>query len=600
MSVFNSILVSTCLFLSSWSYAQNFIDGEVLIKFKKSAASQQNQLQAQAFRAFGVNHQKTLGETGYSIFHIPSPLKTLNAVTELARSEDVEYVQPNYIYHASALPNDPDLGQLWGLKNTGQTISVPTESIDSTYLANNPGTAGLDMNLENAWDLITDCSSAVVAVLDTGIQYNHQDLKDNMWNGGPQYPYHGYDFIDDDNNPMDSNSHGTHVAGTIGAIGNNGLGMAGVCWKVQLMAVRVLGTLGSGSSSAIIGGIDFAIKNKANVINMSLGGSGLGTDAALKQIIQDASDAGIAIIVAAGNSSRDNDTSPLADYPCSFTIPNLVCVAALDQSYDIADFSNYGATKVHVGAPGTNIVSSIPGRFEIFGKDTAGTAWTNSGSHNWEVSLYNNYQYLNYPSGYNSAIPVNTYIAGDAAISRQFNLPLGGDILTLSYYTKYNTPANAGFRTYLNANGSDAFAGTQIGASTGTTDGDYINRSFLANQCLNKACALGFRFEAVSNGNAGEGVSIVGFQFKKLTYTNTNYGIYNGTSMATPHVAGLAAMLFAFNPQYQASDVVESIKNSGVDAPHIAAKTSTGKAVDAFAALKYIKTPSNVQIGIKQ
>ncbi|AGH94504.1 S8 family serine peptidase [Pseudobdellovibrio exovorus] len=600
-SVFNTALVAGILSLSSITQAQNFVDGEVLIKFKKKAATaQSHQLQAQSFRAFGVNHHQTLGNTGYSVFHIPSPLQTLSAISEIERSEDVESVQPNYIYHASALPDDPDLDQLWGLKNSGQTIGIPAESIDALYPTNNPGTSGLDMNLEPAWDLITDCSSTVVAVLDTGIQYNHQDLKDNMWNGGSQYPYHGYDFIDNDNNPIDSNSHGTHVAGTIGAVGNNGLGIAGVCWKVQLMAVRVLNTLGSGSSSAIISGVDFAIQNKANVINMSLGGAGLGSDMAFQQILQDASDAGIAIIVAAGNSSVDNDNSPNADYPCSFTIPNLVCVAALDQSYDIADFSNYGITKVHVGAPGTNVLSSIPGRFEVFGKDTPGTAWTNSTSHNWEIQLYNGYEYLNYPNGYSSVVSPNTYIAGNAAVSRQYNFPPGGDVLTFSYFAKYNTPADAGFRTFINANGVDAFAGTQIAAVTGTTSGEYRNRGFVTSQCLNKTCAVGFRFEAGSNGTSGQGVSLVQAQFKKLTFTNTNYSVYKGTSMASPHVAGLAAMLFAYNPQYLASDVVESIKNSGVDAPHIATKTSTGKAVDAFAALKYIKTPSNVQIGIKQ
>ena len=147
-------------------------------------------------------------------------------------------VQPNYIYHVAAVPNDTQYGQLWAFKNTGQTVNTGT-------FTPNSGTSGDDMNIEPAWDRITDCSSVVVAVLDSGVNYNHEDLAANMWNGGSSLPNHGHDFVDNDDDPMDPNGHGTHLAGVIGAVGNNGTGTVGVCQKASIMAVRVLDAAGN-------------------------------------------------------------------------------------------------------------------------------------------------------------------------------------------------------------------------------------------------------------------------------------------------------------------------------------------------------------------
>ena len=310
-----------------------------------------------------------LNQPGWAQVKVGTGQTVEAALAAYQNDPNVEYVQPNYLYHTTATPNDPQYGQLWAFKNTGQTVLR-----HRTYTTNNPGTTGDDMNIEKAWDHITDCSSVVVAVVDTGVNYNQQDLAGNMWNGGATYPNHGYNFVDNNNDPMDLNGHGTHVAGIIGAVGNNATGTTGVCWKASIMAVRALDATGSGTTANIIQGINFAVTNGAKVINMSLGGGGA-FDRLFSDAIADAQNADVVVVVAAGNDGANNDSGTTPTYPCNFTQPNLVCVAALDQSYALASFSNYGSTSVDVGAPGTNILSTWAGTKTVI-TDNFSTGWT--------------------------------------------------------------------------------------------------------------------------------------------------------------------------------------------------------------------------------
>ena len=201
------ILIILFLIFAKHSYSQEYVPGEVLVKFKKNInTSQKNSkiINVSGTKGKDINNDLTLVKLS-----IGQSVKS--AIDEFAKDDLVEYAEPNYIIKlATTTPNDSLYNNLWGLKNSGQTISSPQ------YTTNNPGTSGLDMNLENAWDVITDCRSKVVAVIDTGINYNQEDLTNNMWIDS-SYPNHGYDFVDTDNDPMDTNGHGTHVAGTIGA-----------------------------------------------------------------------------------------------------------------------------------------------------------------------------------------------------------------------------------------------------------------------------------------------------------------------------------------------------------------------------------------------
>ena len=212
-----------------------FVAAEVLVKFKSNVTAQRQQdtttnLGGRSFAPVGKKLK-------IAKIELQEGSDVIAAIQAYQTDPNVEYAQPNYIYHAAAIPNDASYGQLWGMNNTGQVISNPA------YTANNPGTIGFDIDAESAWDQITDCRSAVVAVLDTGINYTHQDLTGNLWDGsGSGFPNHGFDFIDNDNDPMPTGGgedHGTHVAGTIGATGNNSIGVAGVCWRASIMSVRV-------------------------------------------------------------------------------------------------------------------------------------------------------------------------------------------------------------------------------------------------------------------------------------------------------------------------------------------------------------------------
>jgi len=231
------------------------VEGELLVTFKNnlSQSSVDNLLYG-----MGVSSSQIIGKQNVRLITVANGMSVQQAVNNFAADSNVLHAQPNYRYYATAIPNDPSYNQIWALNNTGQAINKPS------YPINNPGIAGNDMDAEQAWDHITDCSNVVVAVLDAGINYTHEDLVGNMWNGNAN---HGFDFIDNDPMPTDGEIHGTHVAGTIGASSNNGFGISGVCWKSQIMALRVLSSKG-GSTAGIIKAIEFAADNGAHAIEM--------------------------------------------------------------------------------------------------------------------------------------------------------------------------------------------------------------------------------------------------------------------------------------------------------------------------------------------
>jgi subtilisin family serine protease len=280
----------------------------------------------------------------------------------ILQNPDVDIVEPNYIYRINKIPNDPFFSQLWGLKNIGQKDSEQKL-----------GTVGVDVGAEKAWDLTTGSKDVLLAVIDTGVDYNHPDLKDNIWineaelngqagkdddNNGVVDDIHGASFVDENKpagNPLDDHGHGTHCAGTIGGVGNDGRGIVGVAWNVKIMGVKFLSATGSGSLEGALKSIEYATKMGARIMSNSWGGGGYSE--ALKQAIEQANSAGALFVAAAGNESNDNDANP--SYPASYDVPNIISVAAIDNRGELASFSNYGKKSVHVGAPGVNIYSSI-------------------------------------------------------------------------------------------------------------------------------------------------------------------------------------------------------------------------------------------------
>ncbi len=258
----------------------------------------------------------------------------------------IAYIEPVYRVQADVTPNDPDYPRQWAFP----MIKAP-----------------------DAWDVRTDSGGLVVAVIDTGVDYKHPDLTANMWTNPGEIPNNGVDddgngVIDDvfganfvtstvDGDPMDDNRHGTHVAGTIGAVTNNALGVAGVNWSTKIMALKFLSASGSGSTAGAIRAIDYGIRMKADIMNNSWGGGGFSV--ALRDAIAAADAEGILFVAAAGNSNSDNDTRP--HYPSSYDVPNVLAVMATDRNDNKAGFSSFGATSVDMGAPGVDILSTIPG-----------------------------------------------------------------------------------------------------------------------------------------------------------------------------------------------------------------------------------------------
>jgi subtilisin family serine protease/subtilisin-like proprotein convertase family protein len=264
------------------------------------------------------------------------------------------------IWSRDALPNDARLSDLWGMNNTGQT----------------GGAAGADIHASAAWDIATGSRDIVVAVIDSGLDYNHPDLVSNVWTNPGELAgngldddangfiddVHGYDFVNNDGDPMDDDGHGTHVAGTIGAVGNNDVGVAGVNWSTSIMALKFLDAAGSGRTADAVRAVNYATMMReqygvdVRVTNNSWGGGGFSQS--LKDAIEASGTAGILFVAAAGNDGEDNDTTPR--FPSGYGLSNIVTVAATDASDTLARFSNFGVTTVDLAAPGDAILSTLP------------------------------------------------------------------------------------------------------------------------------------------------------------------------------------------------------------------------------------------------
>lgn len=515
-----------------------FVPGEVIVKFKEGTSQARvSQISGKISKAEvkSLNTFKSKkNESLLKIIRFSEEDSVVETIKSFQKEPEVEYAEPNYIYRAFKTANDPSYNLLWGLKNTGQ-------SVNSTA-----GTSGIDIKAEEAWEKITDCSDVIVAVLDTGINYNHRDLSPNMWSGGSTYPKHGYDFVDDDKDPMDLNGHGTHCAGTIGAKGNDEKGVVGVCWQVKLMAVRVLDASGGGTLAAIAQGIDFAVANGAHVINASLGGPHSET---MRAAVFAARNNGVIVVAAAGNEAT---TSMTHSYPAAYgadgyNYENVISVAAVDQNGNLASFSNYG-TWVDIAAPGVNILSSWPGQHVLTTEDF--TDWTmqagwGTGSYTYKENMDGDYlldptgdfeiSMLTIPADFGSVDYQNNM---STRVYKNFNLN-GADSVLVSYLADIKTEQGFDFLSFeLNFNGG--VPNQEIEKYSGNSSGLFMDE-FNLTSLVGRTISLGFYFKS-DNTNVDSGVGIGWFDLTRLYLNNTACLYSAGTSMAAPHVAGVVAM----------------------------------------------------------
>ncbi len=342
------------------SGGEEFASDRILVKLKEGVP-------AEALEALNRQNNaesgKKLAHTRVDVVKLPKDLPVKAAVKRYEASPDVAYAEPDFVFEPSqSTVNDPSYPKLYGLNNTGQT----------------GGTAGADINAPEAWSTTTGDAGVVVAVIDTGTDTNHPDLKNNLWTNPNEIAANGLDddkngYVDDVtgwdfyNNDAtvydaaDGDTHGTHVAGTIAGEGNKDLGVVGVNWRAKIMPLKFLGPNGGYTSDAVEA-LNYAVAKGAKISNNSWGGGGYSQ--ALKDAIARADASGHLFVAAAGNGGSDgvgddNDATP--SYPASYDNPNIISVAATDSKDALAGFSNYGAASVDLSAPGVGILSTLPG-----------------------------------------------------------------------------------------------------------------------------------------------------------------------------------------------------------------------------------------------
>jgi subtilisin family serine protease len=576
-----------------------YVPGEIFVKFKKTASRSDIALlnttlglrTIKEFPSIGVHHIKLKpGET------------VAEAIKKYSDDPNVEYAEPNYIVHALATPLDTSYGELWGLHNTGQPVNGTV------------GTSDADMDAPEAWDITTGDSGVVIAVIDSGVAWDHPELAGNIWTNAGETPsngidddgngyvddINGWDFCDNDNDPMDFFGHGTHVAGTIAGVGNNNRGITGVMWTARIMPLRFLDASGSGDTADAISAIDYAIANGASVLNNSWGGGGFSQ--ALQDAIERSNSAGTVFVAAAGNDGLDNDLIPA--YPASFTVANIISVAATDQNDNLALFSNYGATTVDVGAPGVNTYSTIPAREVVFSDnfdDGILAPWTPGGTPNtWDVT---NESPPAPPSGAFSLTdsPGVEYQVGANNWAASPSIDLSGRVgCQLIYQIELDVEFLFDF-LFIEAS-TDGINWTNIYGPgvgyTGSTGGAFFQLSDdISAYDGQPTLSVRFRlFESNGTGTDG-GTHIDDFQVTSSSSdysADTQYDYFEGTSMASPHVAGLAGLIMAAFPTASNTEVKGRILN-GVDSkPSLAGITVTGGRINAYNSLMIPSPPVNL------
>ncbi len=345
------------------------VPNQVLVQFRPGVTEEakdsiRDRIHAQNDEVVVAQNRRKDMKGDLELWNLPPGVEIARAVRDLQQHPTIEFVEPNWIYQHHAASNDPyfTTGKLWGMYGDGTSPSNPFGS-----------QAG------EAWVNKTDCTDVYIGIIDEGLMYFHEDLVGNVWtnpfdpvdgvdNDGNGYidDTHGYDFHGDDNSIYDGSGddHGTHVSGTVGARGNNGTGVAGVCWSgIKLISAKFLGRAG-GTTADAIRAVDYITDLKTrhglNIVATNNSWGGGGYSISLYDAIERANAANILFIAAAGNSGINIDVTP--SYPASYSNSNMIAVAAIDSTGNLASWSNYGSTSVDIGAPGVGIWSTVPKR----------------------------------------------------------------------------------------------------------------------------------------------------------------------------------------------------------------------------------------------
>ena len=570
--------------ISSVGYRKNnpeYVEGEIIIKYKDgiSLKSTNGKTKTEKIReSKSLKKIKSIENMNIELVEINNDSSVEEKIEELKEYNEVEYAEPNYIYHLAYTPNDTSYNVQWAIKNTGQTI----EGI--------AGTEDADMDVSEMWDVETDHSEdIVVAVIDTGVALNHPDISSNLITG--------YDTLTDGADlPYDDNGHGTHISGVIAALVNNNLGISGISREnnVKVMPIRAGNSDGRFQTIDIIEAINYATAHNADILNLSFGGP------SYSQSEYDALAAFPGLIVAAaGNENNDNDILPT--YPASFNLPNIISVAATDQNDGLADFSNYGATSVDVGAPGVNIYSlegyrAFSEDFEDVTPPDLGLKFVSGGTgDNWGTQDIEEFgiAMLGTAIVWSDLTKPYTSSADSYLTSTSVNINSTSESY-LQFYYSCDLPSVTGPSTdYI---GFEVYDGSSWIELEKINYEDGGEATYDVTTYKNSNFAIRFHWHTDDADNNYNGCFIDNIKIIDASSSQGSYQYMSGTSMATPYTVAAAATVWGHKPTLTVAQLKEKILSTGESFSSLSGKTVSGKRINANNAYQSVISPTLAEV----